>query len=293
LDSYGGMANTTAIANVPLMDSTLDSTLATTSPAQTSTTGGFAEKGEAAFKSGDYAGASQQWRHAIVDNPQSPLLGLMLGQSLFAEGKYADAAGILQSSLMQIPKDKWGTVVANSRELYGNYMDYTTQLRSLETAAAAKPDDPGMRFLLGYHYAYLGYPKQAVDQLDKVIKQVPSDQVAQQLRSEMAAKLPKSDSTVNPAGPAVPPPPPNLQRFFSSPSLGGKPTGSQDSLRSPRTWYSRRSEQNVVYHNRNNQVQCWGAKSFADDLVTGRGVVLSRAATTLRSVETKPLFFLV
>jgi hypothetical protein len=35
-------------------------------------------------------------------------------------------------------------------------------------------------------------------------------------------------------------------------------------------------------------VQCWGAKSFADDLVTGRGVVLSRAATTLRSVETKP-----
>ena len=35
-------------------------------------------------------------------------------------------------------------------------------------------------------------------------------------------------------------------------------------------------------------MQCWGAKSFADDLVTGRGVVLSRAATTLRSVETKP-----
>ena len=36
-------------------------------------------------------------------------------------------------------------------------------------------------------------------------------------------------------------------------------------------------------------MQCWGAKSFADDLVTGRGVVLSRAATTLRSVETKPM----
>ena len=31
-----------------------------------------------------------------------------------------------------------------------------------------------------------------------------------------------------------------------------------------------------------------GAKSLADDLVTGRGVVLSRAATTLRSVETYP-----
>ena len=36
-------------------------------------------------------------------------------------------------------------------------------------------------------------------------------------------------------------------------------------------------------------VQCWGAKSLADDLATGQGVVLSRAASTLRSVETQPL----
>ena len=35
-------------------------------------------------------------------------------------------------------------------------------------------------------------------------------------------------------------------------------------------------------------MQCRGAKSFADDLVTGQGVVFSRAASTLRSVETKP-----
>ena len=35
-------------------------------------------------------------------------------------------------------------------------------------------------------------------------------------------------------------------------------------------------------------MQCKGAKSFADDLVTGQGVVLSRAASTLRSVETQP-----
>jgi len=34
-------------------------------------------------------------------------------------------------------------------------------------------------------------------------------------------------------------------------------------------------------------VQCWGAKSLADDLATGQGVVFSRAASTLRSVETQ------
>ena len=35
-------------------------------------------------------------------------------------------------------------------------------------------------------------------------------------------------------------------------------------------------------------VQCRGAKSFVDDLGLSRGVVLSRAAASLRSIETKP-----
>ena len=35
-------------------------------------------------------------------------------------------------------------------------------------------------------------------------------------------------------------------------------------------------------------MQCRGAKSFVDDLGLSRGVVLSRAAASLRSVETKP-----
>ena len=39
---------------------------------------------------------------------------------------------------------------------------------------------------------------------------------------------------------------------------------------------------NLIY-----QVQCWGAKSLADDLATGQSVVFSRAASTLRSVETQ------
>jgi hypothetical protein len=32
--------------------------------------------------------------------------------------------------------------------------------------------------------------------------------------------------------------------------------------------------------------QCEGVKSFVDDLSLGQGVVLSRAASTLRSIET-------
>ena len=35
-------------------------------------------------------------------------------------------------------------------------------------------------------------------------------------------------------------------------------------------------------------VQCWGAESLAYDLITGRGVVSSRAASILRSADTHP-----
>ncbi len=88
----------------------------------------------------------------------------------------------------------------NYRELYGNPDDYTAQLRALEKAIGEKPDNPAQRFLLGFHYAYLGFPQQAADQLDKVIKLAPQDEMAKALRSEVQAKLPK------PANPAVPGP---------------------------------------------------------------------------------------
>lgn len=52
------------------------------------TSGGFAAKGEASFKAGDYAGAVYAWRHAVIDDPQNPVIAMMLGQALFATGKY-------------------------------------------------------------------------------------------------------------------------------------------------------------------------------------------------------------
>ena len=136
----------------------------------------------------------------MVDAPQNPTLALMYAQSLFAVGKYDEAAGVVQAAISQLPKTQWGIVVTNSRELYGNYQDYTNQLRALEAAARDKPNEPALRFLLGYHYAYLGYPQQAVDQLEKVMSLAPQDDFAKQLRDEMKAKLPaRNGSEVVPA----------------------------------------------------------------------------------------------
>jgi hypothetical protein len=107
--------------------------------------------------------------------------------------------------MQMLPKEHWGVVVKNFRELYGNPLDYTTHLRALEKAEAEKPNDPAMRFLAGFHYAYLGYPKESIDQLDKGLKIVPHDEMAKQLKDEMQARLPGLPGEVTtPAAPATP-----------------------------------------------------------------------------------------
>jgi tetratricopeptide (TPR) repeat protein len=149
----------------------------------------FAEKGETDFKARDYKAAVYAWKHAVVDDPTNGVLTMMLGQGFFATGQYNEAAGAVQQAMQILPKEEWGVVVKNYKELYTNIQDFTDQLRALEKAVKEKPNDPALRFLAGFEYAYLGYPKEAVGQLEKGLKVAPRDEMAKKLRDEMAAKL--------------------------------------------------------------------------------------------------------
>ena len=109
-----------------------------------------------------------------------------------------------------LPEDKWGTVVQNYSQLYGNVGDYTSQLKALEAAVKDKPDDPALRFLLGFQYGYLNYPQQAVRELDKAVELEGRDPAARRLHDLFAAKtgapevgpVPKSETT-DPTNPAT------------------------------------------------------------------------------------------
>jgi hypothetical protein len=211
--SYGGYGNYgmgygySPYANVVTSAPVTAVTTTAEVPASTaSASNSFAQQGEAAFKSGDYSAAAYAFQHAVVDNSQNPVLILMHAQALFASGKFQEAAGATQAAMTQLPKDQWGVVVSNYREFYGKIGDYTTQLRALEAAAKDKPNDPAIRFLLGYHYGYLGYPQQAVDQLKQATSLAPDDTISKQLRDEMQSKLPTPSI---PAAPVVPPSPSN------------------------------------------------------------------------------------
>lgn len=163
----------------------------------------FAEKGEGSFREGDYKGAVYAWKHALLDDPQNGMLLLMLGQGMLANGDYSQSAGATQQALQILPKEQWGEVIANFRELYGKPLEYTDHIRALEKAIKEQPQDPALRFLAGYHYMYLGYPKQALDQLDRGLKVAPRDLVAKKLRDEVASKL----KPVEASEPAPPPQP--------------------------------------------------------------------------------------
>ena len=67
---------------------------------------------------------------------------MMIAQSLFQTGKWTQAAGATELAMGALPEDKWGAVVQNYTQLYGNVGDYTTQLKALEAAVKEKPDDP-------------------------------------------------------------------------------------------------------------------------------------------------------
>jgi cytochrome c-type biogenesis protein CcmH/NrfG len=159
----------------------------------------YAALGETEFRAGNYVAAENHWRHALVDDTSNTAIVMLLGQALFANGKYDEAAGAIQHALRLLPAEKWGVVVGHYTELYRSNQDYTDQLRALE-AASEKPetDSPGVRFLLGYHYGYLGYPKHAVRELDKTLAQVPQDDTAQKLRTIMAARVPADDPSAKP-----------------------------------------------------------------------------------------------
>ncbi len=154
----------------------------------------LSDRGETAFKKGDYQGAVYAWRHAIVDDPQNAVLVLLLSQGLFATGHYEEAAGATQASMRVLPKEHWGAVISRYQDLYGHSQDYTKQLRALEKAVQAKPNDAGLRFLAGYHYGYLGFQKQSIEQLERVIQIEPRDEVARQLLEEIKSKSSRQES---------------------------------------------------------------------------------------------------
>ena len=102
---YGYPGYDTTYAAAPL-----DPTLAAGDQA---TAENFTEQGEINFKAAKYQEALRDWQHALVDDPKNGGMMLLVAQTLFALGKYDEAAGATQAAMQMLPEDKWGVIGTN------------------------------------------------------------------------------------------------------------------------------------------------------------------------------------
>ncbi len=131
----------------------------------------------AAFKQGDYDSALDITNKAVAQFPTDAVLHEFRATVLFAKGDYQQSAAVLHSLLAVGPGWDWTTM----SKLYPDIAVYTSQLRALESAVRARPDDPAGHFVLAYQYMTAGHNDAAAGQLDKVTQLVSNDKVAADL----------------------------------------------------------------------------------------------------------------
>ena len=139
-----------------------------------------------AFKKGDYVAAMSTVDQAISYMPGDVTLHEYRALVLFALGKYAESAGVLNPVLASGPGWGWDTMVG----FYDSSSTYTGQLRKLEAYAKNKPDAAEGHFLLGYHYLVSNHMEQANAEFAATAKLQPADSIAVQLRDLTQSSLP-------------------------------------------------------------------------------------------------------
>src|SRR5262249_2366706 len=100
-----------------------------------------------AFMQGDYARAQSLAERAIDLLPSDATLHEFRALTLFAQGRYKDAAATLYAVLAAGPGWDWETMSG----LYPDEETYTRQLRTLEERVRKSPDSAEARFALAYH----------------------------------------------------------------------------------------------------------------------------------------------
>ena len=151
------------------------------------------------FKQGDYATALAGCDTAVKLSPNDSVIHEVRALSLFALGRYPEAAATLNAVLAVAPGMDWTTLSG----LYGSVDAYTQQLRKLEDFCRANPDSAAGYFVLAYHYLVGGYSDMAADALRVVVAKQPGDVVAKRL---LDALTPKEDKPADPPPAAQPEP---------------------------------------------------------------------------------------
>jgi tetratricopeptide (TPR) repeat protein len=123
--------------------------------------------GGLSFKKADYQMAARLFKAAIDKKKDSPVVHIAYGDSLFALGRFGEAAEAIVKGLEIYPKYAESRI--NRRDFYGNPSEFDSQLQNLEAYVSKNPSDNNARFLLGYNYFFIQDYDRADEQLQAVL----------------------------------------------------------------------------------------------------------------------------
>lgn len=164
-----------------------------------------------ALKAGKPEAALAALEPIAADAAQRPWAELLRSHALFFMGRFEEAAVALRPAVAALPWEQQQRVLQGFEQDYPSGKAYTDRLRQLEQAIAAKPRDPQLRFLLGYHYGYLGFLPEGVTEFSQVLQLTPDDAEAAQLQRQWTQQLDQHKPPVPRAVPVVPEQPQDRQ----------------------------------------------------------------------------------
>lgn len=158
---------------------------------------GLAELDEARvnFKAGQYQQARVLTERSLQLRPGDPAAHEFYALCLFAVGEYQAASAVLNALLATAPGWDWTTMSS----LYGQPARYEQQLRALEAESRRNPNNPGVQFVLAYHYLVCGHGEQAIPKLRQVVELQPRDTVSKKLLQTLeSAQLARQQADATP-----------------------------------------------------------------------------------------------
>lgn len=121
-----------------------------------------------AFEAGNYNGAAELFREAVLMSPDDEVLPFTYSQALFAAGDYALSAYVLREIMTKIPAEE--PAVYFPRGLYKDDQILNDQIARLENEIRLEPFCTDYQLLLGYQYLGIGQWDKAVNALGQAAR---------------------------------------------------------------------------------------------------------------------------
>jgi len=134
------------------------------------------EDGVAAFKSGDYAKAAQEFQAIIDQQPDWPGAHYMLGQTLLKQKKHQEALAQLRKAYDLNPSDiSYQLALGKAYLSVRRYGDAAQLLGGIDAASLPKPQQAAMLQMLAVAYDKSGDSGRALQALAGAVQANPSD----------------------------------------------------------------------------------------------------------------------